>query len=387
MTTQKLYYQDSHLLEFDAKVLSCVPAEHGWEIILDATAFFPEGGGQASDTGTLGGVHVLSSKEVGQTVVHLCSGALDAGASVHGCVDAEPRMIRMQMHSGEHIISGLIHKRFGYHNVGFHMNLERIVIDFDGVIPEDAIAEIEEEANRAVWRSIPLHIWTPSEEELPGVSYRTKRALPWPVRIVEVPGYDTCACCGTHVKTTGEIGLIKIFSAVSFRGGTRMELACGLAALREVNMLFDQNRQVSRLLSVPQKETAMGARSVLSQLEQTKFTVVKLRREQAQTIADTFADKGDSIYFAEGLDGNALRELTEAIVSRCGGKAFVFSKATEGYNYCIASRQENIQPLCREMNGKLNGRGGGKSGFCQGTVKADEEKIRAFLKENTNLSV
>lgn len=387
MTTQKLYYQDSHMMAFDARVLACEQTPKGWEIVLDATAFFPEGGGQASDTGTLGDVHVLSSKETGETVVHLCDGELAVGARVHGCVDAEPRMIRMQMHSGEHIVSGLIHKRFGYHNVGFHMNLERIVIDFDGALPEEAIAEIEEEANRAVWRNIPLHIWTPAEEELPGVNYRTKRALPWPVRIVEVPGYDTCACCGTHVKTTGEIGLIKIFSAVPFRGGTRMELACGLAALREINTLFVQNRQVSRLLSVPQKETGAGAQAILKQLEQTKFTVVKLRAEQAQRIADSFAGKGDSIYFAESMDGNALRELTEAIVGKCGGKACVFSKTSDGFNYCVADRTGNVQPLCKAMNAALNGRGGGKSGFCQGTVKADEEKIRAFLKENTNLSV
>ncbi len=387
MTTRKLYYQDSHILEFDAGVLACEQTEKGWEIVLDATAFFPEGGGQASDTGTLGGVNVLSSREVGQAVVHLCDGALSVGACVHGCVDAEPRMIRMQMHSGEHIVSGLIHKRFGYHNVGFHMDLERVVIDFDGAVPEDAVAEIEQEANRAVWRNLELHIWIPSEEELPGVTYRTKRTLPWPVRIVEVPGYDTCACCGTHVKSTGEIGLIKIFSSIPFRGGTRMELACGLAALREINMLFDQNRKVSRLMSVPQKETAAGARSVLAQLEQAKFTVVKLRREQAQRIADTFAGKGDSVYFAEDLDGTALRELTEAIVSRCGGKAFVFGKTSDGFHYCVADRAGNVQALCKAMNATLSGRGGGKPGFCQGTVKADEEKIRAFLKENTNLSV
>lgn len=380
MTTQKLYYQDSHILNFDATVLSCEQTDKGWEIVLDATAFYPEGGGQASDTGTLDGANVLASKEAGEAVVHLCDSALGVGTRVHGCVDAEPRMIRMQMHSGEHIVSGLIHKRFGYHNVGFHMNLERIVIDFDGALPEEAIAEIEQEANRAVWRNLPLHIWTPAQEELPNVSYRTKRALPWPVRIVEVPGYDICACCGTHVKTTGEIGLIKIFSSIAFRGGTRMELACGLAALREINVLFDQNRQVSRLLSVPQKETAAGAQSVLAQLEQAKFTVVKLRREQAKRIAEGFADKGDAVYFAEGLDGTALRELTEEIVSRCGGKAFVFSKTSDGFNYCVADRNGNVQALCKAMNAELNGRGGGKPGFCQGTVKACEEEIRAFLR-------
>lgn len=382
MRTEKLYYRDSHILSFDARVMHCRETEKGYEVTLDATAFFPEGGGQASDTGTLGDIHVLSSREEGDCIIHLCDGPLEEGSAVHGCVDAQPRMIRMQQHSGEHIVSGIIHRRFGFHNVGFHMNLERIVIDFDGTVPQEAIAEIELEANRAVWRNIPLHIWTPSPSELETVPYRTKRALPWPVRIVEVPGYDICACCGTHVASTGEIGLIKIFSAIAFRGGTRMELACGQAALRELNLFFSQNRQVSQLLSVPQSQTAAGAQAVLEQLDKAKYSLVKLRREQAKTIAEGFRGCGDALYFTEELDGNGLRELTEAIVAVCGGMACVFSKAADGYNYCLATREGSVQLLCKSMNAALSGRGGGKPGFCQGTVKAGEEAIREFLLGN-----
>lgn len=379
METIKLYYRDSHLSEFDARVLSCTETEQGFAVILDATAFYPEGGGQASDTGTLGAARVLSSREDGRAVVHLCDAPLTVGETVHGCIDFGKRFVRMQLHSGEHIVSGIIFARRGLHNVGFHMNEERTVIDFDGSISPEEVAEIEAEANRAVWRNIPLHIWTPSPEELPGVDYRTKRVLPWPVRIVEVPGYDTCACCGTHVKATGEIGLIKILSSVAFRGGTRMELACGAAALKELNLLFEQNRQVSRALSVPQSQTGAGAAAILEQLEKAKYEIVKLRRQKAQSIAAGFAGQGDALYFTEDLDGNGLRELTEAIVGTCGGMAAVFCAAAEGYNYCLAAREGSVQPLCKRLNAALNGRGGGKPGFCQGTVKADEARIRQFL--------
>lgn len=379
METIKLYYQDSHLSEFDAQVLKCAETAQGFEVILDATAFYPEGGGQASDTGTLSAARVLSSREENGAVVHLCDAPLNVGETVHGCVDFDKRFIRMQMHSGEHIVSGIIHARRGLHNVGFHMNLERTVIDFDGSLSPEEVAEIELEANRAVWCNIPLNIWTPSPEELPTVPYRTKRALPWPVRIVQIPGYDTCACCGTHVKATGEIGLIKILSSMAFRGGTRMELACGMAALKEMNLLFEQNRRVSRALSVPQNQTGAGAAAILEQLDKAKFELVKLRRQQAQSIAATFAGKGDAVYFTEGLDGTGLRELTEAIVSVCGGTAAVFSAAIEGFNYCLATREGSVQALCKAMNAALSGRGGGKPGFCQGTAKADEAAIRQFL--------
>ena len=216
MQTRRLYYEDCHLSRFQARVCSCEETERGFLITLDATAFYPEGGGQACDLGTLGAVHVLDVQEQGEEVIHLCDGPLPVGETVEGQIDYERRFDLMQQHTGEHIISGLVHARYGYHNVGFHMGADVITIDFDGPIPAQALAEIEQEANAALWENIPLHIWYPTPEELPTVDYRTKRALPWPVRIVEIPGYDKCACCGVHTKTTGEVGLVKLFSCIKF---------------------------------------------------------------------------------------------------------------------------------------------------------------------------
>ena len=249
METRKLYYEDSHLVSFSATVLSCEETDKGFGVILDATVFYPEGGGQAGDTGFLGGVRVLDTQELGGNVVHFCAEPLENGVNVGAEIDWERRFLRMQQHSGEHIVSGIIHRRYGYHNVGFHMGSGIITIDFDGVIPAEELCAIEAEANRAVWENLPVRCWYPSPEELPGVFYRTKRALPWPVRIVEVPGFDSCACCGTHVKATGEIGLIKLFNVMGFRGGTRMEMACGQAALEMLNQAYEQNRLVSQAFS------------------------------------------------------------------------------------------------------------------------------------------
>ena len=232
METRKLYYEDCHLTEFTAQVMSCQEVGSGWEVVLDTTAFYPEGGGQACELGVLGDAAVLDVKERGEQVVHLCDGPLPVGRQVAGRIDYGRRFDLMQQHTGEHIISGLIHSRYGYHNTGFHMGSDVITIDFDGVIPPEDLPAIEAAANEALWRNLPVKCWYPSPEELPGVFYRTKRALPWPVRIVEIPGYDSCACCGVHTAYTGEVGIIKLFSVIGFRGGSRMEMSCGRRALQ-----------------------------------------------------------------------------------------------------------------------------------------------------------
>ena len=289
MECRTLYYEDCHLSRFTARVTVCQQAQKGWEIQLDATAFYPEGGGQAADTGTLGGVPVTHVREKDGKIYHLCSAPLEVGAQVEGILDYAGRFDRMQQHSGEHIVSGLIHSRWGWHNTGFHMGSDVVTIDFDGVIPAQELPALEAAANEAVWRNIPLKIWTPSEQELPNVRYRTKRALPWPVRIVEVPGYDTCACCGVHVASTGEIGLIKLFSAIPFRGGTRMEMACGRRALEILNQTYDQNRQVSQAFSAKITETGEAARKMNDQLAALKYRITGLERQIFSAIARGYA--------------------------------------------------------------------------------------------------
>lgn len=379
MPTRKLYYEDSHRCSFEARVLSCCQTEKGYEIILDATCFYPEGGGQAADTGTLGGSKVLDTRERGEEIIHLCDAPLEAGSTVTGEIDWKPRFQRMQLHSGEHIVSGILHRRYGVSNTGFHMGAERTVIDFDGAIPPEALPEIEQEANEAVWRNIPLHIWYPSREELPAVPYRSKKALPWPVRIVEVPDYDICACCGTHVSATGEIGLIKLYSAVPFRGGSRIEMSCGSQALAYLNRVLAESTVASHVFSVPADQVGSAAESFAAQLASQKYRIVELQRQLFSRMAKECAGQGNVLCLEPGLDSVGIRELADAIAQTCGGTAAVFSDNGSGWGYCLADRQNDLRTLGKEMTGALHGRGGGKPSFQQGSVAAGEAEIRAFF--------
>ena len=381
--TEKLYYQDSHMETFQAKVLTCEKPDSGWEVTLNATAFYPLGGGQAADTGTLGSVRVLDTQERGEDIVHLCDGPLRAGETVEGTVDYAARFLRMQQHSGEHIVSGILHRRYGVNNTGFHMGAARTVIDFDGVIPSEALPDIEQEANRAVWQNIPLHIWCPSPEELPAVPYRSKKALPWPVRIVEIPGFDTCACCGTHVTATGEIGLIKLYSSVPFRGGSRIEMACGSQALDYLNQVLLESTKAGHLFSVPAEQVGCAAESFSAQLAAQKYRVVELQRKLFRLTAKEYAGQGSVLHFEPGLDSTGIRELTDCITQQCGGTAAVFSGTdSEGYGYCLANAGEDLHLLGKAMTAALHGRGGGKPGFQQGRVAATEAEIRAFFQKH-----
>ena len=382
METRKLYYEDSFLKSFTARVLSCEKGEGGFQVILDRTAFYPEGGGQAGDSGILGGIRVLDTKEQEGRLIHLCESPLEPDSQVEGTIDWEPRFYRMQQHSGEHIVSGILHRIYGCHNTGFHMGADVTTIDFDAVIPQEMLCKVEQEANEAVYADIPFHIWVPSPEELPHVPYRTKRALDWPVRIVEIPGYDICACCGTHVKTTGTIGLIKIFSAVPFRGGTRIEMACGKRALEILNSAYDQNRQVSQAFSAKMGETGEAARRMNELLEAEKFRAVGLQMQIYDRIAKDYQGAGNCLHFEKDLDGTGLRELCDRLAGSCGGVAAVFSGSDgAGYGYCLGTRQGDLRGLNKEMNGILNGRGGGKPQFQQGRVMASEGEIRRFFSE------
>ena len=380
MQTRKLYYEDSHKRQFSAQVLSCTESNGTYEVVLDATAFYPEGGGQAADTGVLGAVRVLDTRERGETIVHLCDGALLVGETVEGTVDYAARFHRMQQHSGEHIVSGIINRRYGYHNTGFHMGSDIITIDFDGVIPQEDLASIEAEANSAVWQNLPIKCWYPSQEELPNVFYRTKKALPWPVRIVQVPGFDSCACCGTHVKMTGEIGLIKLFSVIGFRGGTRMEMSCGSNALKLLNEAYEQNRLVSQAFSAKIGETGAAANRMNETVAQQKFRITGLEMRIFQTVARQYAGQGKVLHFEEGLDNVAVRELADAIAETCGDMAAVFSgNNQEGYAFCLVTRQGDLRTFGKEMTKALNGRGGGKPICQQGRVSAARQQIEAFF--------
>lgn len=379
METRKRYYEDCHTKEFTARVLSCRETGERFAVTLDATAFYPVGGGQAADTGVLGDARVLDCREENGEILHICDRPLEVGAFVTGKIDWEPRFIRMQQHTGEHILSGILFSRYGCHNSGFHMNLARMQVDFDKPIPQENLEKIEAAANEAIWRNLPVLCSVPDPDTLASLSYRTKRALPWPVRIVEIPGIDRCACCGVHAASTGEVGILKIYSMVPFREGVRIEMACGKAAYTYLNQIYRENQQVSRLLSVPVTGTAQGAASLLDRLEGEKNRAVSLERELLNRIAEEAAGKGNAVIFRENLSPDGIRLLADALASSCGGTAAVLSGSGETWRWCLAARQGDLKPLEDGMKKALNARGGGKPNFRQGSLRAEREKIESFF--------
>jgi alanyl-tRNA synthetase len=264
---------------------------------------------------------------------------------------------------------------FGYHNVGFHVGSEMMEIDFDGPISPEALRQIETRANQAVWADLPIRCWYPSPEELPNTFYRTKKALPWPVRIVQIPGYDSCACCGVHVAKTGEIGLIKIVSCVKFHQGVRVELCCGSRALQLMQRIFEENRTVSQLFSAKLLETGAAARKTADALADEKLRANRLQSTLFDHIAAGYAGMGNVWRFEEGLTPAQIRELADKMAQQCGGWAAVLGGAEGSYSICIVSRCADVKAVGQA----LGARGGGKPGFFQGSVKATRSQIESIL--------
>ena len=374
METRKLYYEDCHIREFTAQVTGCREENGKFLVTLDATAFYPEGGGQACDIGVLGDAQVLDVQEIDGEIVHFCHKALAVGETVSGVIDWQRRFDLMQQHTGEHMVSGIVHKKFGYHNVGFHMGSDVVTIDFDGEISPEALQEIEQAANRAVWENLPVSCTVPSQEELPHIFYRTKRALPWPVRIVAVPGVDSCACCGVHTKTTGQVGLVKLLSCVKFHQGVRIEMACGQRAYNYVNQIVEQNRKISRLLSAKMPETAQAVEAQLKTLQEEKFRATTLERRLYETIAEGYRGVKRPVHFEE--TGN-VRDLAERIEKVCGSAIVCAGNDEAGYTVCVLG--EGACDIGKEAAKALNGRGGGRGNAFQGLFQASRSQIEAYF--------
>ena len=379
---KKLFYEDCHLTSFSATVTGCEECEKGYLVTLDATAFYPEGGGQACDIGTLGGVNVLDVREKDNKILHLCDGALPVGETVKGEINWNRRFDLMQQHTGEHILSGLINAKFGYHNTGFHVGADVMEVDFDGPVSAGELAELERKANEAIWKNMPVRCRIPSLEELPGVIYRTKRPLPWPVRIVQVGDVDSCACCGIHVKYTGEVGLIKILSCASLRGGVRLEMVCGSRAYRYVTAVFDQNRTVSQTFSAKILETGEAAKKMQDALAKEKLRVAELQKQVFAAVAAGYEGRENVLHFEAGLDPAGVRDLADRISRAVTGFAAVFSENAGGFSYCLATQGGDLRALGKEMTAALHGRGGGKPNFQQGSVAASQVEIEAYFSAN-----
>lgn len=380
--TKKLYYEDVYKKEFTAKVLECRQGKKGYEVILDQTAFYPEGGGQPGDTGSLGEAAVTDVHEKNGELIHCTDRALEPGTEVQGQINWARRFDLMQQHSGEHIVSGLVHEAFGYDNVGFHMGSDVITIDFSGMLDEAQMAEIEAKANQIIWENQEVEIFYPSEEELKELEYRSKKELSGWVRIVRFPGADTCACCGTHVTRTGEIGMVKLLSVVKFREGVRMEMISGRRVLDYLNMVNEQNRQISVKLYAKMDKTAQAVARLQDENFALKGRVHSLEENFIVNEAAKWNDCENPLLFENGMEAGSVQKLADAVLQVCKGRCAVFSRNADGsYKYAMGEKDGELRQFTKDMNAALNGRGGGKPFFVQGSVQASEKEIRAFFEE------
>lgn len=381
--TEKLFYQDSHLYEFEAVVTACEHLKDGYAVELDRTAFFPEGGGQYADTGFLGGVRVLDVREKDGAVLHITDAPLESGTTVRGRLDWEERFMKMQQHSGEHIVSGLVHAKYGYNNVGFHLGSEDSTMDFDGGLTKEQITEIEFEANRAVWRNLEIQTLYPAEEELSQMEYRSKIEIEGQVRIIAVPGYDVCACCAPHVKRTGEIGLIKLTHLQRYKGGVRVTMLCGVRALADYVEKQEQTREISAMLCSRINETAQAVRQLKEENDSLKFRIGEKEKKLIECRARTIpTDESAVCVFADDLEGDSMRGLMNLILEDGHILCAVFhGDESGGYRYVMGSRIFDMRSVAKEFNALFEGRGGGKPEMIQGTAKGRPEEIRQWILE------
>ena len=407
--TEKLFYKDSHLSKFDAEVLSCVRAKRQqvkdsfgrldgkageyYEIELDRTAFFPEGGGQYADTGVLymadddtcgldetarKKVQVLDVRERNGRIFHITDGFIEAKTAVKGSIDWEERFMKMQQHTGEHIVSGLIHAAYGYNNVGFHLGSEDCTMDFDGEITEEELRRIEAEANKAVWKNLKVFTHYPKKEELSQIEYRSKIEIEGQVRIIEIPGYDCCACCAPHVTYTGEIGLIKLVQAQRYKGGVRITMLCGRRALKDYQQKEESVKAIMGSLSAKEELIAEAVERVKEECTQLKSELAETRYQILEAQAEKIPEGQKKVcIFDSKLSGNEPRELMNLVLKKGTEVCAVFAGNEErGYRYVIGSETEDVRPYSKILKEQFDGRGGGKPVMVQGSVNGSEEAIR-----------
>ena len=383
METEKLYYADPFLKTFTATVLDCQPGKNGFIVTLDRTAFYPEGGGQPADQGTLDGAAVTDVHEKNGVVLHNVDSAVEIGKTVTGVIDWARRFDHMQQHSGEHICSGLICGRCHCDNVGFHMGTDMVTIDFNADIPWEELLEIEAQANQYIYEDHPIDIQFHQGAELDAIDYRSKKPLEGDVRIVAFPGADCCACCGTHVLRSGQVGLVKFLSVQKFREGVRIELLCGKRALDYLSRTWEQAKTIGQRLSVKPVDAAAAVERLEHELSAAKLRCSQLEESVFAAIAQEQAGKGDVLLFQPPMKPDSVRKLADAAAKTCGGLAAVF--AGEGIHYAYALGRadgQDISAQVKAMNAALHGRGGGRNGFAQGSVEAERSAIEAFFKED-----
>lgn len=380
MLTSKLYYEDAYIKSFNASVLSCEFSDKFYKITLDKTAFFPEGGGQRADWGFVGDVKIIDVQEIDGEIVHFSKEPLTVGVEYECKIDFDTRFSRMQNHSGEHIVSGVVHSMFGYDNVGFHMEDDYVTVDFNGELTREELNLIEEKANFAVYSNYKIKCFFPEESELASLDYRSKLDLTENVRLVEIENTDLCACCAPHVNFTGEIGVIKILDFMRHRGGVRVVMKCGADALHDYREKYKSVYEVSGLLSAKQGEISASVKRLLQELDSVRKDLYNFKMSVAENDKSNLISNGECSYFITNCyDADMMRELVNFGMSQSKLSVVFSGDDNIGYSYIAGSLTLDIKNVAKSFNSALNGRGGGRDTMIQGKVSADKKQIVDFI--------
>lgn len=383
MATEKLFRKDTYLKEFSAEILTCEEKDGKYETELNRTCFYPEGGGQNADIGTLGTAKVLDTRERGDKIIHITDAPLEIGATVEGKIDWMHRFSLMQHHTGEHIVSGIVHKLFKLDNVGFHMGSAMVTVDFNGELAPEDIEKIELLANRAVFANLNVAESYPAPKELAALNYRSKKALSGEVRIITIPGIDCCACCGTHVAKTGEVGLIKLLSPMRYKGGVRIGILCGERALKDYRQKDCDTAAISQLLSAKQQEIASAVERLIEEQEKLKQQLLSVQDKLFKSILKNIDTSEKTIcIFQEELTPNELRRFcTAATELRSGAVIALSGDDKNGYRYALGIKNGDARALSKSMHGSLGGKGGGTAQMTQGSLPCTKEQLENFINQ------
>ena len=432
----KLYDNDAYAREFDAVVTAVEPLPDGasaW-VTLDRTLFFPEEGGQSPDRGELNGCAVTDVQIKGDTIRHLVAlgetaeggnagkpgesteggsvGAFAEGSTVHGRIDWEYRYRNMQMHTGEHIFSGLVHGTYGYDNVGFHLSDRTATMDYNGKLTEQQLLALETEANRIITENRIVRAWYPEKEELAELAYRSKKEIDGAVRLVEVAGVDLCACCAPHVKLTGEVGCFKLIGWENYKGGVRVSYRCGFRAMEDYGERMELLTKLSRLLSVKTEDLADAVERLSEEKRKLAYDLVAkdraitLSRIEAMAAADrekagmqtggaaTEDDRiGRSILLLlEAGDASLLRYAVDELKKRYTGVvcAMLSTGKTEGdgngeeqlsWRYLMEQDGGDVSGRQQLLKERFGAKGGGPKNSVQGSVTATAGALRQWFDE------
>ena len=383
--TVRLYDQDAYATKFEAEVLACEEVEKKekkvYQVWLDQTLFFPEEGGQSPDMGTIDGIKVLDVQIKDEVITHTLAAPLAVGTMVKGVVDWKHRFYNMQQHSGEHIFSGIVHNRFGYDNVGFHLSDSIVTMDFNGVITAEDIEKIETEVNQAIIENIPVEVSYPTKEELKVLEYRSKIEIEGQVRIVTIPGYDVCACCAPHVRRTGEIGMLKVMNVQSYKGGVRISILCGFRALEAFRQKADIITELMAQFSTNQEALVENVTKLKNTNQTMKNQLASAKQELMEyKVAAIPEDSENAILFESDLDTPVVRNVVNGLVEQFTGICAVFVGNDEsGYQFIIGSKNKDCRQIAAALREKLSARGGGSDKMIQGSIAAKQLQIEECL--------